>query len=257
MSTSTASRVRWQWPQTGIQYDQKANKMNLNIFSGGAAQAVVTGLQHEFEQTHGCKLVPTFGAVGAMRDRLVDGEPCDLLVLSASLIDQLMAQGRVVQDSARVLGRVATGIAVPVGATSIDVRSAVSLKAALSAARGVYVPDLRKSTAGIHIARMLAALGLDDVLAGRIREYPNGATAMRELAKNGSDGMVGCTQVTEIMYTPGVQLVGELPAEHALSTIYTAAVCSQAQQPALAEQLAQVLSGEASVTLRRRSGFGV
>ena len=231
--------------------------MNLTIFSGGAAQAVIAGLQNEFEQTHGCKLASTFGAVGAMRDSLVNGEPCDLVVLSASLIDQLTAQGRVVQGSACVLGRVATGIAVPVGATSIDVRSTASLTAALSAARGVYVPDLRKSTAGIHLARMLAALGLDDVLADRIHEYPNGATAMRELAKNGSDGTLGCTQVTEIMYTPGVQLVGELPAEHALSTMYTAAVCRQAQQPALAEQLAQLLSGDASVALRRRSGFRV
>ena len=231
--------------------------MNLTIFSGGAAQAVVAGLQHEFEQTHGCTLVPKFGAVGAMRDRLLDGEPCDLLVLSASLIDQLLAQCRVVQGSARILGGVATGIAVPVGTPSIDVRSTASLRAALSAARGVYVPDLRKSTAGIHIALMLSALGLDDVLAARIHEYPNGATAMRELAKNASDGMVGCTQVTEIMYTPGVQLVGELPAEHALSTVYTAAVCSQAQHPALAAQLAQALSGEESVSLRRRSGFGV
>jgi len=231
--------------------------MNLTLFSGGAAQAVVTGLQNDFERAHGCTLAPTFGAVGAMRDKLLAGEPCDLLLLSASLIEQLAAQGHVVQGSARALGTVATGIAVPEGAAPIDVRSGAALKAALSAARGLFVPDLRKSTAGIHIAGMLEALGLAQALAGRIHEHPNGATAMRELAKNGADGMLGCTQVTEILYTPGVRLVGELPAEHALSTVYTAAVCSRARQPALAAQLVETLSGEASVALRRRSGFGV
>lgn len=230
--------------------------MKLNLFSGGAAQAVVTGLQHDFEQAHGCTLAPAFGAVGAMRDKLIAGEPCDLLVLSASLIEQLTAQGHVVPGSARALGPVATGIAVRDGAAEISVATSEALKATLLAARGLYVPDMTQSSAGIHIAGMLAALGLSEVLADRIHEFPNGATAMRELARSEGDGMVGCTQVTEIMYTPGVRLVGELPAAHALSTVYTAAVCSRAQEPALAAQFVEALAGEASAALRRRSGFG-
>ena len=231
--------------------------MKLTLFSGGAAQAVVTGLQQDFEQADGCTLAPTFGAVGTMRDKLLAGEPCDLLVLSASLIEQLTAQGHVVAGSARALGPVATGIAVRNGTPEVAVGNGEALKATLSAARGLYVPDMTRSSAGIHIAGMLKALGLVEVLAGRIHEFPNGATAMRELARSEGEGMLGCTQVTEIMYTPGVRLVGELPAEHALSTVYTAAVCSRAQVPELAAAFVEVLAGEASAALRGRSGFGL
>jgi molybdate transport system substrate-binding protein len=231
--------------------------MKLTLFSGGAAQAVVTALQHDFERANGCTLAPTFGAVGTMRDKLLAGDPCDLLVLSAALIDQLTTQGHVQSGSAQALGPVATGIAVRDGTPVVAVDTGEALKATLRAARGLYVPDMTKSSAGIHIAGMLKALGLGEALAGRIHEFPNGATAMRELARSEGEGMLGCTQVTEIMYTPGVRLVGELPAEHALNTVYTAAVCSRAQAPALAAKFVALLAGEASVGLRRRCGFGV
>jgi molybdate transport system substrate-binding protein len=229
----------------------------LRLFGGGASQAVVTGLQSAFEAMHGITLSPTFGAVGTMRDQLLAGEACDVIVLSGALIGQLTRQGHVVSGSARDLGPVATGIAVPDGAATVDVITTDALRRTLSAARGLYVPDLAKSSAGIHIAGMLEALGLADSLAGRIREFPNGATAMRELAAAGGDGLIGCTQVTEILYMPGVRLVGELPAEHALRTVYTAAVCTRAGSPRLAATLVDLLSGKASLALRRDCGFAV
>ena len=54
--------------------------------------------------------------------------------------------------------------------------------------------------------------------------FANGATAMRELAGAGDAGAIGCTQATEIRYTPGLALVGALPAPFALATVYSAAV---------------------------------
>lgn len=231
--------------------------MELKLFSGGAAQAVVTGLQPAFQTLHGCTLSPTFGAVGAMRDKLLAGEACDLLVLSAALIEQLVRQGHVVAGSARDLGPVATGIAVPEGVVPVDVGTSAALKRTLSAARALYVPDLTRSSAGIHIAGMLKALGLTASLADRIREFPNGATAMREMAVAVGEGVVGCTQVTEILYTPGVRLIGELPLEHALRTVYTAAVCTRAESPEQAATLVDLLSGAASLALRRESGFAI
>jgi hypothetical protein len=57
----------------------------------------------------------------------------------------------------------------------------------------------------------------------RCRTFPNGATAMRELAAAGTPRSIGCTQVTEIRYTEGVDLVGALPPPFELATVYTAA----------------------------------
>ena len=67
--------------------------------------------------------------------------------------------------------------------------------------------------------------------------------------------LIGCTQVTEILNTPGVQLVAALPRQFELATVYTAAVCSAATEPQLAEQLVQLLGGETAQPIRRACGF--
>lgn len=229
--------------------------MELVLFSGGAAKAVATGLQGEFETGQGCALSATFGAVGLMRDKLLSGEPCDVLILSASLIAELERQGHVVAGSARPLGRVATGVAVRSGDPAAAIDDADALRASLSAARGLYVPHLSKSSAGVHMASVLERLGLTQVMRGRIHEYPNGATAMREMAAAAGDKLMGCTQVTEILYTPGVELIGELPPGYELDTVYTAAVCAQARQPELAARFVQTLTDDASRPLRQAAGF--
>ena len=68
-------------------------------------------------------------------------------------------------------------------------------------------------------------------------------------------GLVGCTQITEIRYTPGVVLVGPLPSGFELSTVYTVAVGSSAEEPDLARRLAEMLSGPATRSLREAAGF--
>jgi molybdate transport system substrate-binding protein len=75
------------------------------------------------------------------------------------------------------------------------------------------------------------------------------------MAKADEPGLIGCTQVTEILYTPGVNLVAALPKEFELATVYTAAVCTKSAHPDLARDLVAVLSGEGSAELRRRGGF--
>ena len=78
---------------------------------------------------------------------------------------------------------------------------------------------------------------------------------MRALADAGEDGLLGCTQVTEIRYTKGVTLAGMLPPEFELATVYSAAVLRDAADAALARELVAWLGGERSAALRRAGGF--
>jgi molybdate transport system substrate-binding protein len=125
----------------------------------------------------------------------------------------------------------------------------------MSAAQGIYFPDPDKATAGIHFMNVLKALELDETMRSKFRVFPNGATAMGEMAKSQESGLIGCTQVTEINYTEGVDLVDVLPAEFELSTDYTLGICTRAQNPAHAELLADLLTGAASATVRKQGGF--
>jgi len=231
--------------------------MNLTLLSGGAAQGLVAALAPQFKAETGADIDGTFGAVGAMRDKLLAGAPADMLILTASLIAELTQAGRIVAGSAADLGAVATGVAVRVGDPAPAIGDADALRAALRAADGIYFPDPKLATAGIHFAKTLERLGIADEVAGRLRVFPNGAAAMQALAEVKSGRPIGCTQATEILNTPGVTLVGNLPRDFALATVYRLGISAQARSPELARRLAALLTGEATRELRQKLGFGL
>jgi molybdate transport system substrate-binding protein len=228
---------------------------SLSLLSGGAAQGLVNGLREEFAAASGFAVQGEFGAVGSMKDKLLAGAPCDVLILTEALIEQLTASGHVVAGSARSLGVVKTGVAVKVTEPAPDVSTPQTLKAALLAATAIYFPDPVKATAGIHFFKVLQQLGIDGAVASKLRPFPNGATAMREMSLSAEAGLIGCTQVTEILYTPNVRLVANLPQAFELATVYTAAVCAKSPNAKAAREFVALLSGAASASLRATAGF--
>ncbi len=229
--------------------------MKLTILSGGAAQGLVSALAPQFKSETGAEIDGTFGAVGAMRDKLLAGAAADMLILTSSLIADLAKAGHVAASAD--VGSVATGVAVRTGDPAPAIGDADALRAALRAADGIYFPDPKLATAGIHFAKVLEKLGIADEVAPRLRTFPNGATAMRALADAKGGRPIGCTQVTEILNTQGATLVGHLPKDFALATVYTLGVCTKAQSPDLARKLVALLTAETTRDLRRRLGFTV
>ncbi len=227
----------------------------LHILSGGAAQGLVGVVRGDFYSETGRAIEGSFGAVGAMRDKLLAGTPCDVLILTQTLIDELQAAGHVVPGSARPLGRVRTGVAVKTGAPRPSVQTPQALKQALQAAKGIYFPDPLKATAGIHFMNVLRTLSLEQELASRLHVFPNGATAMQAMAQEEGSDLIGCTQATEIIYTQGVDLIAMLPQEFELATVYVAAVASAAEQPQAAAMLIDMLTSPKVAEARRSGGF--
>ena len=197
----------------------------------------------------------TFGAVGTIREQFVAGARCDVLILTAAMLDDLARDGRVDRETIVPLGEVATGVAVRAGDPHPKIDDRAALRDCFARAQALYCPDTERATAGIHFVRVLRELGLWPDAEARIRAYPSGAVAMRALAEAAGPGLVGCTQVTEILYTPGVELVGELPPEFALATTYSVAVAARAPQPALARRLVALLTGAGAAPLRARGGL--
>ena len=224
----------------------------LRFVSAGAAHSVVAALA----AARSIDVEGSFGAVGAMRDKLLAGEACDVVILTRAQIAELAAAKRVLGDTAADMGTVATSIAVRTGETPPAVGDAASLAAALRACDGIYFPDPAKATAGIHFAEVLRKLGIMDEIAARLRTYPNGATAMRELARS-TGRVIGCTQATEILATPGVSLVAQLPPGLDLETVYAAAVASASKQQEAARHFVGLLTGESSREQRSAAGFRI
>jgi molybdate transport system substrate-binding protein len=228
---------------------------DLNILSGGAAHGLVASLAPKFKALTGFGIEGEFGAVGAMADKLRAGTPADILVLTAALIAKLAGEDLVVSASISDIGVVETAMAVRAGDPMVVVKDAASLRAAFLAADAIFVPDTKVSTAGIHVAKVLQQLGVADQVSARLKVFPNGATAMRQMAASDARRPLGCTQSTEIISTEGVMLSGSLPPGCELSTVYTAAVTTGAVNARQAQALIDLLIGAEQRQSRTRAGF--
>jgi molybdate transport system substrate-binding protein len=208
-----------------------------------------------FKEETGAALNAKFGAVGAMKEALSAGEPCDVMIVTDAMVVELQAAGMLAASQRSALGRVRTGVAVRSGEPTPDISTPNALAAALIAASAIYFPDPQRATAGIHFASVIRRLGIREAVASRVRNFPNGATSMRELAADTSAAAIGCTQITEIKYTPGLALVGALPQEFELATVYTAAVGARSSQSALAQRFIDLLAGSQTRSMRVEAGF--
>jgi molybdate transport system substrate-binding protein len=227
----------------------------LNILSGGAAQGLVASVAAAFKAQTGFDIAGEFGAVGAMADKLRAGRPAGIVILTDALIARLVEEKLVIAATVRNVGRVETALAVRAADPLVSATDAATLREALLASDAIFVPDTKASTAGIHVGKVLAQLGIAEDVAGRLNVYPNGATAMKHLAASGARRPIGCTQATEIISTSGVALSGALPPGCDLATMYTAAVTTQAATPEQGRRLIGLLTAADAQTLRIRAGF--
>ena len=99
---------------------------NLNILSGGAAQGLVASLASAFKSKTGFDIAGEYGAVGAMADKLRNGVPTDIIILTAALVAKLADEKLVVPASIADVGLVETAVAVRAGDPKVDVGDAAS-----------------------------------------------------------------------------------------------------------------------------------
>lgn len=226
----------------------------MNILSAGAAK----GLLQTIAGNEGIVLNGEFGAVGAIKERLIAGAPCDVIVLTAAMIAELAAAGAVDAASVTPLGRVHTGVALLASSAAMQINDVALLRELCANASKIYFPDPVRATAGIHCLKVLTALGLAPSHEDRFATFPSGAVAMRAMADAGAAGEIGAigiTQRSEILYTPGVQYAGALPEPYALSTVYIAAIIRDAQDAPGARRLLSALSGVGQRNIVRDAGF--
>jgi len=227
----------------------------VTILSGGAAQGLVRGLGDLFKAQTSLNIDGEFGAVGIMADKLRAGTPADLVILTQALLARLAEEQLVVPSSIMDVGRVETALAVRSRDPKAMVKTEADLREVLRSADAIYVPDTKASTAGQHVAKVLDQLGIAYEVASRLKIFPNGATAMRELAASTATRPIGCTQATEIIATDGIALSGALPPGCELVTMYTAGVTARAAHPKEAAALVALLTGADQKELRERIGF--
>ena len=227
----------------------------IRILSGGAAQAVVEKIAAEFRRDTGHEISAEFSAVGSMKEKVVAGEPVDMVILTAALVDGLIAGGFVVPGSRIDLGRVGTGVAVRAGTPLPDVSNADVLRGTMLAATCIACPDPAVATAGKVVMNLVEKLGIAGQVKPKMKYFPNGYAAMGWLASSTGNLEMGITQVTEILPNKGVTLAGPLPDALQMKTVYSVGLASRAANADVAKEFIARLTAPAARPVLTAAGY--
>ncbi|MFB7512298.1 substrate-binding domain-containing protein [Streptomyces sp. NPDC056144] len=226
--------------------------MNPEIYglSSMATRPVLAELSAHIHQAHG--LAVRFEAAGGVEvaRRVREGAEADLLVLAAGALAALAKEGHVVADTVRplwisqVVAAVPDGTDLPVLATEAD------LKAALLAARKVAYST---GPSGTALVELIARLGLADALGDRLVQAPPGVPAGSLLASGEAD--LAFQQHSELMDLPGVTVVGPLPGETAITSLFSGGVLATSTRPDRAREILGLLASEEATKAANARGM--
>lgn len=211
-----------------------------------AVEALVAGGQWPGERPR-----VAFGTVGALRDRILAGEPFDATVLSAEAMEAVAARGLVERATLRMLGVTGIGLAVRDGLDLPAIDTVEGLLSALEAAGSIAWADPASgATAGAHFAGVIERLGIADAVRRKSRLFPFGVEAVAACERGEAD--LAVSQATEIVGRPGVRLLGLFPAPYARLTAYLAAGAPGSRA---AGDIIATLAGEAGRAALAAIGF--
>ena len=213
--------------------------MRLTGISSMATRALLADLAADYQARHGVELViESVAGVDAAR-RVQAGEAFDFVVLAADAITRLIASGQVVAGSRVDL--VSSGVAVAVPSSSLgpglgpgprsgsspDISTEDAVRRAVLAA-----PSIGYSTgpSGVQLLKLFDRWGITAQLQlqGRLVQAPAGVPVASLVARG--EVALGFQQLSELLNTAGITVLGPLPAAIQINTIFSAGLCTTSAQ---------------------------
>lgn len=220
----------------------------------GLCSMATRGLLEELAAAHSQRSgVPAaflaIGGVEAAR-RVSAGEPFDVVVLASEAIDTLVAQGRLDGDGKVELVRSGVAVAVPAGAVRPDISTEDALRSAVRAASGIAYST---GPSGVALMALFERWGIAGEIRARLVQAPPGVPVGSLLARG--DATLGFQQLSELIGVEGIDLVGPLPPEVQITTVFSAAPVVGCAQPAAVRALLESMRSADSAEAKCRHGM--
>jgi molybdate transport system substrate-binding protein len=229
--------------------ERMAQATEIKVMQSAAFKEAYLELAPEFERATGHKLVTLWVPSVQMTNRLKGGETVDVVILSASSLDELIQAGRVVPGSRVDLARSGIGVAVRSGAPKPDISSGETVKRALLNAKAIAYST---GPSGIYLASLFERMGIADQLKPKLRRV-QGEPAGGVVARGEAD--LAFQQVSELLPVAGIDLVGPLPPDIQKITTFSAGICVGAKEPDAAKALIHFLTAPAAAPVIRKKGM--
>jgi molybdate transport system substrate-binding protein len=210
----------------------------IKLISSMATRQLLAELAAQWQRISGVAVViESVGGVDAAK-RVQAGEAFDGVVLALDAIDKLIVAGCVVAGSRVDLVQSSVAVAVKAGTPLPDISTEAALRSAILAA-----PTIGYSTgpSGVALVKLFDKWGIAADLQNRIVQAPPGVPVGTLVASG--EVALGFQQLSELMHLGGISVVGTLPDEVAITTIFSAATCAVSSQ---AQELARFVAFMAS-----------
>jgi molybdate transport system substrate-binding protein len=218
----------------------------VKIFTSRAIATVLEVIGPEFERTTGNKLNVISGFSPVFVRQINAGEPFDVIASPPGTIDGLIKDGKVLAETRTKLVRSGTGVEVRKGAPKPEISSTEAFKRALLNAKSIgYLP-----TAGVP--QLIEKLGIADAIKAKVR-IPDTDIVSELVAKGELE--LGVVVITQILTTPGVDLVGPLPPDIQFYISFEGAVSSRSRAPDAARALIKFLTGPVASPVIKAQGM--
>lgn len=228
----------------------EAQAAEIRVLCIPAMRASFEQLLPQFERDSGDKVVVSYQIYPGQKARIEAGD-FDIALFARPQIDDLNKQGKTVAATTADIARTSIGVAVKTGAPKPDIGTEEAFKRTLMTAKSITYT--KESQTGVYLTRQLERMGMMDAIKDKLILQPAGAMTTPAVARGEAE--LAIVLVSDIVSTPGVDLVGPLPASVQNYVMQTAAVGAAAKQPASAAALIKYLSSPAAGAVFKAKGF--
>jgi molybdate transport system substrate-binding protein len=232
-----------------------AGAAEIKVLAGSAVTPVMLELIPKFEQLSGHKVLFDFdGAIGAMTDRLLKGEVADVAIVSGEQIDLLERQGKVVTGSRTDIAKVGVGLFVRKGASRPEISSIEAFRRAMLTAKSIgYNDPATGAPVGIYLIELFERMGIAAEMQAKTTVFKQRSERFEAIARG--DVEIGFNQISEIVATPDVDLVGPLPAPFQHITLFASGIVACGNEHDAGGAFVRFITSPASMAIWRAKGF--
>jgi len=233
-----------------ITHATTAKADELKVYVPRAISTVLDGVVVQFERQSGYKIVITSDVGAGLLRRINAGEPFDIFAGTPAQIDSLAKDGKIALDTRTSLVHSGIGVEVRAGAPKPDISTVEAFKQTLLNAKSIAY--LKEGASGLYLAGLMDHLGIADAIRSKLTR-PESDIVSELVAKGEIE--VGMVVTTQILTTPGVQLVGPLPAEIQSYVVFQGAVSAASHAADAARALLKFLTGPVAIPVIRAQGM--
>jgi molybdate transport system substrate-binding protein len=224
---------------------------DLKVFAPRAIATVLQSVGAQFEQATGAKLVVVSDLGANLVKRINAGEPFDVFSGAPPQLSALVQNGKVIAETRTTLVRSGIAVEVRAGAPKPDISSVDAFKQMLLNAKSIGY--LKEGASGVYLSGLLDRLGIANAIKSKITR-PDTDIVSEMVAKGEIE--VGMVVMTQVLTTPGVQLVGPLARRNTVLCRFSRCGRQQQQTPRRCARIAEVPDWACGAAGHRRAGDG-